>query len=314
MPFDPTNPNPRVSVGILARNAGPLFARVLDALAAQETPWPFEVVVLDSASKDGTDRLAADRRARVIPYRPAKFRFGTARDTLFENCRGEAIVAISQDVIPADAHWLARIITPILDGRADATVGEQVPVPGEYAFYWDYNGSWMRTIAIRFDQAFGKIAFSGSNMALRRSVWQKLRFGDVEAIEDRHMQVKLFKNGYRMLQVKDAVSLHGHDYSWKQLNDRVGSFAMGWAELGWPYTFKRMLRDLAQPSRYIEPASAFITRRLRSWKELFFPVAMCYMQWRGSRKVTRPFGDSYFIMKDDDGPRASPTNDPKAAA
>jgi len=315
MPFDPQHPNPRVSVGILTRNAGPLFARVLDELAKQQTPWPFEVVVLDSNSKDGTDTLGESKGARVIPYRPAKFRFGTARDTLFENCRGEAIVAISQDVVPADPHWLAKLTTPILEGRADATTGEQRPAPGEYAFYWDYHGSWMRTIAIRFDQTFGKFALSGSNMALRRSVWQKLRFGDVEAIEDRHMQVKLFKTGHAMHQVKDAVSLHGHDYTWKQLSDRVGSFAMGWAELGWPYTFRRMLRDLVQPNRYIETADAFINRRLRSWKELFYPFAMCYMQWQGSRKVKRPFSDSYFILKDDPDDRpAFPSPDPKAAA
>jgi glycosyltransferase involved in cell wall biosynthesis len=47
-----------------------------------------------------------------------------------------------------------------------------------------------------------------------------------------------------MMQVKDAISLHGHDYTWKQLNDRFGSFAMGWAELGWPYTLRRLRRLL----------------------------------------------------------------------
>ena len=101
------------------------------------------------------------------------------------------------------------------------------------------------------------------------------------------MQVKLFKNGCNMLQVKEAVSLHGHDYTWKQLNDRFGSFAMGWAELGWPYTLRRLVRDLAQPSRYLETANAFMNRRLRSWKELIFPFAMCFMQYAGSRKAKR---------------------------
>lgn len=287
MGYEPSNDQPRVSVGILTRNAGRLFARVLDGLAGQATPWPFEVVVLDSGSKDGTDRLAAARGVRVIPYKPAKFRFGTARDTLFQNCRGEAIVAISQDVVPGDAHWLAKLVAPLLDGRAEATTGEQRPLPGEYAFYWDYHGSWMRTVAVQFDQAYGRVAISGSNMALRRAVWEELRFGDVEAIEDRHMQVKLFQKGYRMVQVKDAVSLHGHDYTWKQLNDRFGSFAMGWAQLGWPYTLRRLLRDLVQPSRYVETARAFITRRLRSWKELVFPFAMCFMQYLGSRKAMK---------------------------
>jgi rhamnosyltransferase len=299
MPLDSSNPSPRVSVGILTRNAGKLFGRVVDALSKQVTDWPFEVVILDSGSKDGTDKYAESRGARVVPYKPAKFRFGTARDTLFENCRGEAIVSISQDVVPGDERWLAKMVTPILEGGADATVGEQRPSPGEYAFYWDYHGSWMRTVAIQFDQAYGRIAISGSNFAMRRSVWEKLRFGDVEAIEDRVMQVKLFKNGFKMLQVKNAVSLHGHDYTWKQLQDRFGSFAMGWAELGWPYTMRRLLRDLVQPSRYLETADAFLNRKLRSWKELVFPVAMCFMQYAGSRKVKRSvFNDSYCVMKD----------------
>jgi len=194
------------------------------------------------------------------------------------------------------------MVAPILDRRADATVGEQRPAPGEYAFYWDYHGSWMRSVAIAFDQAYGKIAISGSNLAIRRSIWQSLRFGDVDAIEDRVMQVKLFKAGHRMMQVKDAVSLHGHDYTWKQLNDRFGSFALGWAELGWPYTLRRLCRDLVQPSRYLETADAFLNRRLRSWKELVFPIAMCFMQYAGSRKVRRSvFNDSYYVMKDQQG-------------
>jgi len=299
MPFEPTHPEPRVSVGILTRNAGKLFGRVIDALSKQRTDWPFEIVVLDSASKDGTDQYAESRGVRVVPYRPIKFRFGTARDVLFENCRGEVVVTMSQDVVPGDDLWLAKMVTPILDGRVDATVGEQRPAPGEYAFYWDYHGSWMRSVAIRFDQAYGKVAISGSNMALRRSTWATLRFGDVEAIEDRVMQVKLFTNGRPMMQVKDAISLHGHDYTWKQLNDRFGSFAMGWAELGWPYTLRRLLRDLIQPNRYVETATAFINRELRSWKELFFPFAMCFMQYAGSRKVRRSvFNESYYVMKD----------------
>jgi rhamnosyltransferase len=284
MPFDPNHPEPRVSVGLLTRNAGKLFHRVMEALRAQQTAWPYEIVVLDSASRDGTDLLAAAQGAKLVAYRPKKFRFGTARDTLFENCRGEVIVTMSQDVLPADEHWLARLVTPILEGRADATVGPQDPPPGSYTFYWDYNGSWLRTVAIRFDQAYGKIAISCADLAIRRSTWARLRFGDVEAIEDRVMQVKLHNAGCKMLYVEDALSYHGHDYTWKELYNRIGSFAMGWAQLGWPYTFRMLVRDLAQPSRYLIAIDAFMQRKLVSWKELVYPVAMCFIQYHGSRK------------------------------
>jgi rhamnosyltransferase len=265
MPFDPTHPSPRVSIGILTRNAGPLFRQVMDALKSQRTPWPFEVVLLDSASKDGTDSFAAAQGARVVPYKPKKFKFGVARDVLFESCRGEVLVTISQDVVPSTPNWLELLVRPIFEDTADATIGEQAEPPGGYTFYWDYHGSWLRT-------------------AIRRATWEKLRFGDVEAIEDRAMQVKLFENGFRMSQVQGALSYHGHDYTWKQLYDRNGSFAMGWAQLGWPYTFGQLLRDLAQPGRYRIVVDAFMRRKLRNWKEFLFPVAMCFIQWHGSRK------------------------------
>ncbi|MGE5608587.1 MAG: glycosyltransferase family 2 protein [Bacillota bacterium] len=285
MSFDCEQSDARVSVGILTRNGGAVFHRVLQSLCRQQVPWPFEIVVLDSASTDGTDRLAESFGARVIPYRPARFRFGPARDYLFEHCRGEVVVTISQDVVPAGSRWLVDLVAPILADVADATVGEQVPPPGGYAFYWDYHGSWLRSVAIRFDQAHGCIAISCSNLAIRRSVWDVLRFGDCETIEDRVLQVKLHRAGYRMMQVKQALSYHGHDYSWEELNNRIAGFAMGWARLGWPYTLGRLLRDLIQPSRYLIIADAFLHRRLRNWKELIYPLAMCFMQYQGSRKA-----------------------------
>ena len=284
MPFEPNHPSPKVSVGILTQNAGALFHQVMAALINQNTPWPYEIVLLDSGSKDSTDKFGLSQNAKVVPYKPAKFKFGPARDTLFENCRGEIIVTISQDVVPASDQWLLKMAAPILDNTADATIGEQAEPPGVHTFYWDYHGSWLRTVAIEFDQAYGRIGLSCANLAIRRSTWEKLRFGDVEEIEDRVMQVKLHESHGRMTQVKGALSYHGHDYTWKQLYKRNGSFAIGWAKLGWPYTTGRLIRDLSQPNRYKIMIEGLLTRKLRTWKEFLFPVAMCFIQWHGSRK------------------------------
>jgi rhamnosyltransferase len=310
MPFEPNHPQPRISVGLLLRNGGAVFRRVLPELSAQQTPWPFEIVALDSGSRDGSDQFAAEQGARVIAYRPeGKYRFGPARDRLFDECRGEVIVTLSADVIPASSDWLVKLTRPILEGCAEATVGEQVPPPGEYAFYWDYHGSWMRSVAVRFDQAHGRVAMSCANLAIRRSVWQELRFGECEAIEDRALQVKLHQRGYRMVQVKEAVSYHGHDYTWQALRSRTESFAMGWAELGWPYTLRRLVRDLAQPSRYALPARAFLNRELRSWKELVYPLAMCFMQLRGSRMAKGKSGQLSVVSGPSPGSRLRRTTD-----
>jgi len=87
-----------------------------------------------------------------------------------------------------------------------------------------------------------------------------------------------------MMQVKGALSYHGHDYTWKDLCNRTGTFALGWARLGWPYTFRRLVRDLVQPSRHLIVLDALARRRLVSWKEIVYPVAMCFIQYKWSRK------------------------------
>jgi rhamnosyltransferase len=297
MPFEPKHPHPKVSIGILTRNAGPLFHRVIDALICQQTTLPFEIVILDSASKDDTVAFAESKKVKAVSYRPAKFRFGAARDYLFEQTRGEIIVTISQDVLPACSTWLQTLIQPILDDKADATVGEQVPHPGGYAFYWDYHGSWLRTIPVRFDRKHGRVCISCANLAIRRSVWEKLRFGDCETIEDRVMQVKLFKNNHRMMQVKEALSFHGHDYTWKDLSNRTASFAMGFARLGYPYTIWSLLRDFMQPSRYAIAAQTLLSKKLRTWKEFAYPFAMCWMQYQGSKAAIKAEKQEPFVLE-----------------
>jgi len=110
------------------------------------------------------------------------------------------------------------------------------------------------------------------------------------------MQVKLFENGYRMRQVKEALSYHGHDYTWKDLANRTASFSMGFARMGYPYTIWSFLRDLMQPSRYAITAQATLSKKLRSWKEFAYPFAMCWMQYKGTRDALKSQKSEPFIL------------------
>ena len=61
----------RASVLIPVKNGGPFLGEVLDAILQQHTPWPFEVIVVDSGSSDNSVALIRDRglRCEVIPAR-----------------------------------------------------------------------------------------------------------------------------------------------------------------------------------------------------------------------------------------------------
>ena len=95
------------SVVIPARDAARTLGRVLDALAAQE-PAPAEVIVVDDGSTDATAQIAAERTARGSLSTGGGRFAGGARNAGWEEARGDAVVFLDADVVPAPG-WGAGV-------------------------------------------------------------------------------------------------------------------------------------------------------------------------------------------------------------
>lgn len=106
----PTPGRPRASVLIPVKNGGALLGQVLDAVLAQQAPWPFEVIVMDSGSADGSPELVRARGVRLESIPPAEFGHGRTRNALAALSRGDFLVFITQDAMPAHDRWLASLV------------------------------------------------------------------------------------------------------------------------------------------------------------------------------------------------------------
>jgi glycosyltransferase involved in cell wall biosynthesis len=95
------------SVVIPARDAARTLGRVLAALAEQQ-PSPTEVIVVDDGSTDETAAVAADHGARVLSTGGGLFA-GGARNAGWDAARGDAVVFLDSDVVPAPG-WGAGIV------------------------------------------------------------------------------------------------------------------------------------------------------------------------------------------------------------
>ena len=129
-----------VSVVIPARNEEKNLPRCLAALARQ-TYGDFELIVVDSASTDGTGRIARDHGARVIKVEVPGV--ALARQVGFEAAQGEIITSMDADTI-APPDWLARLIAPLSDPQVVETVGGLV-YEGQNLIPSIIDSVWQRT-------------------------------------------------------------------------------------------------------------------------------------------------------------------------
>lgn len=246
---------PDISIALLTYNGGELLARALKAIADQQTEMSVELVAVDSGSSDDTVALLKEHGAKVIEIPNEDFNFGATRDLVYSHCSGEFVVNLSQDAIPASTDWLEKLIAPLLeDAQCAVSCGPSSPDPdrGFRQFPWEKNGYFYFTREMAtFRARYGK-GVSFANSAVRRSVWEELRFDPIVLGEDFQFQIKLDATNWTRAYPDDASVLHHHDYDLKKLYARCRDEGAALKQLGCGYTLSDLLFDLLSPKKNIQ--------------------------------------------------------------
>ena len=220
----------KASVIIPTKNPGPRFRNVIASVLVQEAPFPFDVLVVDSGSTDGSleyVRALNDPRLRVHTIPPAEFGHGRTRNLGISMTSGEYAVLITHDALPVDRTWLSKLVAP---ADADANVAG---VFGRHIAYPDANPFTARELEMHFagfqampvarledqaryarDEGYRQFLhfFSDNNALVRRSVWTQIPYPDVDFAEDQIWAQKIIEAGYAKAYAHDAVVYHSHEY------------------------------------------------------------------------------------------------------
>ncbi len=236
--------NVRASILIPVKNGGPLLGEVLDAVLEQEVPWPFEVIVVDSGSRDGSVELVRKKGVRCETIAPADFGHGRTRNYLAALSQGEFLVFLTQDARPASAHWLRHLVDACSaeDSVAGAFGPHRAHPEARHVTHRElsahFAGFGAKPSVVRLeDRARFAVDpgyrqwlhfFSSNNACIRRSVWKQLPLPEVAFAEDQTWALRAIEAGYGKAYAPEAAVYHSHDFGlWETMQrnfDEARSF------------------------------------------------------------------------------------------
>ena len=218
---------PWVSVVVPTRNGAATLPALLDALSRQRVGFAFEIVAVDSASTDGTADLLRGRVDRFICIAAESFDHGATRNLGIEQARGELVILLVQDALPASDSWLSALTAPFLaDARVAGAFARQRPrddASPVHSFYLERSpaaSAMPRTIeiagraeieALTPMEQLERCTFDNVCSCIRRSVWRQHPFKATAIAEDVEWAREVLLAGYRLAYVPAAEVIHSHD-------------------------------------------------------------------------------------------------------
>ncbi len=245
-------------------------------LLDQQFEGSFDLLAIDSGSTDGTLELARNSPGvRTVQITPAEFHHGRTRNLGAELTTGWAIVFITQDALPVDRAWLRTLIAPLHDPSVAMVVGRQIAwedtKPPEKFFYMYSFPESRITVRKNVPAVKDSIFISDVNSAIRRDVWQRLRFSEIVLqAEDKEIAKRIVASGGTIIYEPAAAVYHAHDFTLGELIRRAGDAGISLAQgVGMPRSRRWVLHKL----RYYMLEARYIMGCQKWYKWLPYSVA-----------------------------------------
>jgi rhamnosyltransferase len=264
-----------VTVAIPTLNGGSALTHTLAAVAEQQLPTghELELLICDSGSRDGTVAVARRHGAEVIEIPPHQFSHGGTRNLLMERSHGEHVAFLTQDAVPADERWLARIVAGFgLAADVGLTFGPYASAPGASRIVARELAQWFESFSPdgsprvdRLEQSERAVParallgprafFTDANGCVARAAWESVPFRPVAYAEDHVLALDMLRAGYGKVFVPAAAVIHSHEYSpwgWMRRSfDEARGLrdVYGWVEPAGVRTIALKLRGLVGADR-----------------------------------------------------------------
>jgi glycosyltransferase involved in cell wall biosynthesis/GT2 family glycosyltransferase len=210
--------------------------RVIPALLEQKCSLPWDFYAIDSGSTDGTWQYLQDQASSAqVPFQlerihSVEFDHGDTRNLMASRTRGELLVFLTQDAIPAGPDWLETLVRNFEDEGVGAAYCRNVPRPDAhratkilsagdpgYAEERTVQQAPPEGVQLSPDEQRLLYNFNDVASAVRRDLWVRHPFPRTNFGEDILMARALIEAGFKVIYDAEATVEHSHDYSPEQM-------------------------------------------------------------------------------------------------
>ncbi len=243
------------SVLVLTKNEERNIGACLEAVYSQKGVGPFEVVVVDSSSTDATLEIARRYSVRIKQIPAEAFHHARTRNFAATLARGEFLVYLAADALPATTDWLSMLLSNFSDPAVAAVYGRHLPKAGSTlerqdaldAVYGEERR--VKDPSRGTELGYRYYHFSTVNAAIRKSVWLATPFPeDIKVFEDLGIAKHILDGGRKIVYEPRAAVFHSHNHTTIGLFKRYFDGGVIWKQLGiWnDRTRASMLRDMGR--------------------------------------------------------------------
>ncbi|HEY9302003.1 MAG TPA: glycosyltransferase [Phormidium sp.] len=218
---------PDVSVVIPTKNGGLLFLEVLQKLKSQVYEGSIELLVVDSGSSDDTLKYAQQYCSLVTSIPAESFNHGETRNLGISLAKGEVIVLMTQDAVPANSFLISKLVEGFSKAEhVGGVYARQIPRPEADVLTKRNLNSWLtgRT-DLEVREWIGERAYSAMTpmekyifcnfdnvcAAITREAWQEVPFNVSNFGEDIEWCLGALKRSWKIVYQPEAAVIHSHD-------------------------------------------------------------------------------------------------------
>lgn len=220
-------------------NGGDLLKKSLNAILNQKFDHPYEIIFVDSSSNDGTAQFLDSQskiheNLHVFNIAKTEFEHGKTRNFAISKSSSELILLLTQDAIPANDNWLATMVETLENNDIAGVFGRHIAhkdhpklIQRDLDIHFNrMNQTPIRKIedwdTYKTDTSLRQLLhfFSNNNSGLKRDIWEKIPFPEVDYGEDQTWAKKIIEKGYSLAYQNKSIVYHSHDYNFLEFLER----------------------------------------------------------------------------------------------